>query len=224
MAKSFKNIINEVYEPKSPDEKKFKDKHISKLFPNMFADSQYDKLFKGSTAEIDRGKDRHGYNPGEDEKVYEDTQLDETFQSGDEVSFMHPTHGTVNGTLIGSHPNQQLHRIETDDGKKHGHYGPLHPPVPGHDMSDRKLPRKPIAAMVAMRDHEDVYEQFDLFEKAMSVAQQKLMAIALRYKRDPESVPDASDSVKKLADSMSEKQLSDFAETKHKGLPKKVED
>ena len=147
MAKSFKNIINEVYEPKSPDEKKFKDKHISKLFPNMFADSQYDKLFKGSTTEIDRGKDRHGYNPGEDEKVYEDTQLDETFHSG-----------------------------------------------------------------------------FDLFEKAMSVAQQKLMAIALRYKRDPESVPDASDSVKKLADSMTEKQLRDFAETKHKGLPKKVED
>jgi len=187
MAKSFKNIINEVYEPKSPDEKKFKDKHISKLFPNMFADSQYDKLFKGSTTEIDRGKDRHGYNPGEDEKVYEDTQLDETFQSGDEVSFMHPKTGIpVNGTLIDSHPT--------------------------------------VKAMIAMRDPKDVYEQFDLFEKAMSVAQQKLMAIALRYKRDPESVPDASDSVKKLADSMSEKQLSDFAETKHKGLPKKVED
>lgn len=220
MAKSFKNIINEVYEPKSPDEKKFKDKHISKLFPNMFADSQYDKLFKGSTAEIDRGKDRHGYNPGEDEKVYEDTQLDEMFNIGDKVSFEHPTHGTVNGTLIGSHPTQQLHRIETDDGKKHVHDGPLYPPLPEHEMSHRKLPPRPIEAMVG----ENYNEQFDLFEKAMSVAQQKLMAIALRYKRDPESVPDASDSVKKLADSMSEKQLSDFAETKHKGLPKKVED
>lgn len=220
MAKSFKNIINEVYEPKSPDEKKFKDKHISKLFPNMFADSQYDKLFKGSTAEIDRGKDRHGYNPGEDEKVYEDTQLDEMFNIGDKVSFRNPIHGTVNGTLIRSHPLKNMHIIKTDDGEEHVHDGPLHPPLPGHDMSDRKLPRKPIAAMVGK-----IYnEQFDLFEKAMSVAQQKLMAIALRYKKDPESVPDASDSVKKLADSMSEKQLSDFAETKHKGLPKKVED
>lgn len=222
MAKSFKNIINEVYEPKSPDEKKFKDKHISKLFPNMFADSQYDKLFKGSTAEIDRGKDRHGYNPGEDEKVYEDTQLDEMFNIGDKVSFEHPTHGTVNGTLIGSHPIKNMHKIETDDGGVHVHHGPLMEPLPGHDVSHRKSPPS-VEAEVGRQDP-DVYEQFDLFEKAMSVAQQKLMAIALRYKRDPESVPDASDSVKRLADSMSEKQLRDFAETKHKGLPKKVED
>ena len=221
MAKSFKNIINEVYEPKSPDEKKFKDKHISKLFPNMFADSQYDKLFKGSTTEIDRGKDRHGYNPGEDEKVYEDTQLDETFQSGDEVSFMHPKTGIpVKGTLIDSHPIKEMHRIRYK-GEVHVHRGPLNDPslaLPGHDI----LPSS-VEAMVSMRNP-NVYEQFDLFEKAMSVAQQKLMAIALRYKRDPESVPDASDSVKRLADSMSEKQLRDFAETKHKGLPKKVED
>ena len=217
MAKLFKNIINEVYEPKSPDEKKFKDKHISKLFPNMFADSQYDKLFKGSTTEIDRGKDRHGYNPGEDEKVYEDTQLDETFQSGDEVSFMHPKTGIpVKGTLIDSHPIKEMHRIRYK-GEVHVHHGPLN----HHSLA---LPEPSVKAMVAMRDPKDVYEQFDLFEKAMSVAQQKLMAIALRYKRDPESVPDASDSVKKLADSMSEKQLRDFAETKHKGLPKKVED
>jgi len=223
MAKSFKNIINEVYEPKSPDEKKFKDKHISKLFPNMFADSQYDKLFKGSTTEIDRGKDRHGYNPGEDEKVYENTQLDEMIKVGAEVSFMHPKHGLVNGTVSQVHPTEQMYNIKTNDGKERFHHGPLYPPLTGHDMSHRKLPPSD-EAMIAMRDPKDVHEQFDLFEKAMSVAQQKLMAVALRYKRDPESVPDASDSVKKLADSMSEKQLSDFAETKHKGLPKKVED
>ena len=213
MAKSFKNIINEVYEPKSPDEKKFKDKHISKLFPNMFADSQYDKLFKGSTAEIDRGKDRHGYNPGEDEKVYEDTQLDEMFKIGDKVSFMHPKTGIpVKGTLIDSHPIKEMHRIRYK-GEVHVHHGPLN----HHSLA---LPEPSVEAMVG----KNYNEQFDLFEKAMSVAQQKLMAIALRYKRDPESVPDASDSVKRLADSMSEKQLSDFAETKHKGLPKKVED
>ena len=221
MAKSFKNIINEVYEPKSPDEKKFKDKHISKLFPNMFADSQYDKLFKGSTAEIDRGKDRHGYNPGEDEKVYEDTQLDEMFKIGDKVSFMHSKTGSpVNGTLIGSHPTKkEMHRIRTDYGEELVHHGPLMEPLRG---SARNHPPS-VKARIEMQNP-NVYEQFDLFEKAMSVAQQKLMAIALRYKRDPESVPDASDSVKKLADSMSEKQLRDFAETKHKGLPKKVED
>jgi hypothetical protein len=60
----------------------------------------------------------------------------------------------------------------------------------------------------------------DLQEKAESQAQQKLMAMALAYKRG--EMKDASPQVKKLADSMPEKQLRDYAATKHKGLPKKV--
>lgn len=63
-------------------------------------------------------------------------------------------------------------------------------------------------------------EQLD--EKSVSQAQQKLMGMALAYKRG--EMDDASDEVKKLASSMSEKDLEDFAKTKHKGLPKKVEE
>ena len=60
-----------------------------------------------------------------------------------------------------------------------------------------------------------------LQEKAESVAQQKLMAMALAYKRG--EMKDASEQVKKLASSMTEKQLKDYAKTKHEGLPQKVQ-
>lgn len=57
---------------------------------------------------------------------------------------------------------------------------------------------------------------------AFSQQQQKLMGLALAYKRG--DVPDSkvSPKVKKLADAMSEKELEKYASTKHKGLPKKV--
>jgi len=61
-------------------------------------------------------------------------------------------------------------------------------------------------------------------EKALSVAQQKLMALALQHKRGELEADKVIPAVEKLADSMSEKELEDFASTKHKGLPKKVDE
>lgn len=57
---------------------------------------------------------------------------------------------------------------------------------------------------------------------AVSQQQQKLMALALAYKRG--EAKDVSAKVKEIADSMSEKDLEDFASTKHKGLPVKKEE
>jgi len=57
---------------------------------------------------------------------------------------------------------------------------------------------------------------------AVSQQQQKLMALALAYKRG--EVKDVSAKVKEIASSMSEKDLEDFASTKHKGLPMKKEE
>ena len=57
---------------------------------------------------------------------------------------------------------------------------------------------------------------------ALSQQQQKLMGLALAYKRGKVSPSDVSKSVKNLAKSMSEKELEKFASVKHKGLPKKV--
>lgn len=63
-----------------------------------------------------------------------------------------------------------------------------------------------------------------LHEKATSVAQQKLMALALQHKRGKLDADKVTPAVEKLAKSMSEKELDDFASTKHKGLPQKKED
>jgi len=64
----------------------------------------------------------------------------------------------------------------------------------------------------------------ELQEKAVSKQQQKLMGLALAYKRGEVSGDKVSDAVKDLAKGMSEKELEDFAKTKHKGLPDKVDE
>lgn len=61
-----------------------------------------------------------------------------------------------------------------------------------------------------------------LDEKAVSKNQQQLFGMALAYKRG--ELKNASKTVKDLADSMSDKKLKDFAKTKHKGLPEKVDE
>ena len=63
-----------------------------------------------------------------------------------------------------------------------------------------------------------------LHEKATSIAQQKLMALALQHKRGELDSDKVTPAVEKLSKSMSTKELEDFAKTKHKGLPQKKED
>lgn len=75
MAKTLKDFLNErqlgPMVVKNPDEQKFIDKHaIAKVADRNGND---DELFKGSKVKmIDRKKERKGYNPGEDEAVYEE--------------------------------------------------------------------------------------------------------------------------------------------------------
>lgn len=71
---------------------------------------------------------------------------------------------------------------------------------------------------------EDAYTKFlknvqSLQEKAESQQQQKLFGLALSVKRGETPRSEASAEVIKMVDSMSEKQLRDYAKTKHKGLP-----
>ena len=57
--------------------------------------------------------------------------IDETFQSGDKVSFIHPeTKKPVNGILIHPYTRWGFYQVQTDDGKVHVvHHGPLKPSV-----------------------------------------------------------------------------------------------
>ena len=61
-----------------------------------------------------------------------------------------------------------------------------------------------------------------------SKTQQRLMGQAYAYKtgdlKAKDLNPDYADEIKKLSKSMTQKQLKDFAGTKHKGLPEKVEE
>ena len=70
MAKSLKNIL-EVYAPKSKDEKRFKDKHIVLKSKLDDKGTQDDKLFNATNIKTVNREMEHGYNPGNDEKVYE---------------------------------------------------------------------------------------------------------------------------------------------------------
>jgi hypothetical protein len=58
---------------------------------------------------------------------------------------------------------------------------------------------------------------------AVSQQQQKLFGLALAVKRGEVARSEASDEVLNIVDSMSEKEIEDFASTSHGGLPKQVE-
>jgi len=66
--KTIKDII-ELYKPKSADEDRFVKKHVIKKTED--ANGNKDDLFNGSKIKPINREPNHGYNPGEDEKVYE---------------------------------------------------------------------------------------------------------------------------------------------------------
>jgi hypothetical protein len=61
-------------------------------------------------------------------------------------------------------------------------------------------------------------------EKAVSKQQQKIMGLALSVKRGDTPKSKVSKQVQKMAKEMTKKELEDFASTKHKGLPKTVDE
>ena len=63
-----------------------------------------------------------------------------------------------------------------------------------------------------------------LEEKSVSKQQQKIMGLALSVKRGDTPKSKVSKKVQKMAKEMSKKDLEDFARTKHKGLPTKIEE
>jgi hypothetical protein len=71
MAKTLNNILN-GFTPKSKDEKKFMDKHIATKNKLDDRGTQDDKLFNASNVKTVNRETEHGYNPGNDEKVYEE--------------------------------------------------------------------------------------------------------------------------------------------------------
>lgn len=70
------NDFLEVYKPKSPDEQKFVDKHVT--IKHKDRNGNGDDVFKASNIKtVKRKEERHGYDIGDDEKVYEETDLND---------------------------------------------------------------------------------------------------------------------------------------------------
>ena len=69
----------------------------------------------------------------------------------------------------------------------------------------------------------DGMDEVEVNEKAVSKQQQKIMGLALSVKRGDTPKSKVSKKVQDMSKEMSKKDLKDFASTKHKGLPKKVE-
>ena len=73
--KTLKSFL-EGYRPKSSDEQRFVDKHVIAKIGDRNGNG--DDVFNATNVKpVKREKERHGYDPKEDEKVYEET-LDET--------------------------------------------------------------------------------------------------------------------------------------------------
>lgn len=86
--------------------------------------------------------------------------------------------------------------------------------------SKREEMRRRMAAAAEKRGFDESYE---ILEKAESKQQQKIFGLALSVKRGETPRSEVSPQVLKMVDRMTEKQIRDFAKTKHKGLPKKKE-
>jgi len=67
--KTFKDIINEVAEPKGGDEKRFKAKHVVAKYDHPIEDGAEENQFKGGTKK-DKSK-KASYEDGKDAEVYE---------------------------------------------------------------------------------------------------------------------------------------------------------
>jgi hypothetical protein len=83
--KTLKDFM-EVYKPKAPDEQKFVDKHVTIKFKDrneVGGKENGDDVFNASNIKPVKRKDnRQGYDVGEDEKVYEETDIEESLGMG----------------------------------------------------------------------------------------------------------------------------------------------
>lgn len=119
--------IRELYKPQTKDGQKFVDKHVVKKTPD--ANKNDDKLFNASNVKSVSRQPKHGYNPGEDEKVYEETnQLDEFKRFIPSGSGFDPDHADLPklerkyGVTIKQHPFKDgAHVIGPEENVKRFH-------------------------------------------------------------------------------------------------------
>lgn len=230
--KKFRDILSEVAAPKSAEEKRFKDQHTIELIKHPVAlDSQFTGEIDGVTRKKRLADPADGADAAKYDQAYEvkdkpfkmPRNIDEEAEQLDEISpKLARKAAAASGAksfeygsgAYGDDAEKEADRLSNKADKAYAHVQKRQG-AKGVAKTNR-LANKLIYGK--SRAFESVEE---LDEKAVSQAQQKLMGMALAYKRG--EMDDASDEVKNLAKSMSMKDLEDFASTKHKGLPVKKE-
>lgn len=227
--KKFRDILSEVAQPKSAEEKRFKDQHTIELIKHPVAlDSQFTGEIDGVTRKKRLADPADGADAAKYDQAYEikdkpfkmPRNIDEEVEELDEISAklarkaaaMSVAKGYEYGQ--GGDDDDELDRLDRKSDKAMAHVQKRQ-----GAKGVRKVGRLANKAIFGRSRAFESVEELD--EKAVSQAQQKLMGMALAYKRG--EMDDASDEVKNLAKSMSMKDLEDFASTKHKGLPVKKE-
>lgn len=117
MTTTLKDFL-EVYKPKSPDEQKFVDKHVVVKYKDRNGND--DDVFNAKNIKpVKRKEERHGYEPGDDEKVYEEVEgLDE---AGNELMSLKnriASNQKKMRAIPGIHPDKKRLAIQIEKDKK----------------------------------------------------------------------------------------------------------
>jgi hypothetical protein len=207
--KKFREILSEVAQPKSDDERAFKDKHIVQTMNHPVGDHKqhtgdvHDDLPKEKSKKHKRPAD---YNKGEDEIVYENLDIDDKHletrvDRAHRMNIKKKIYDEANLDPVGK---------EDDDIDNDGDV----------DSSDSYLHNRRKAVTSAIRK-KFRKESIEIAEKAVSQAQQKAAAIALAVRKGKLPKSKLQGASKDMID-MSVKDLEDFAKTKLGGLPYKM--
>ena len=164
MAKTLKKML-EVYRPKAGDEQKFMDKHIV-IKSKLAKPTEDDNVFQAKNIKtIKRTGEGHGYDQGEDEKVYEETQIAEGEQSHAQFEKYHSDAAKLLKNIHGGlskHYSAVTDKKNYNKGEAHwGHVGDIkHVHRQLQDIHDQILqqgeyakPMTPVREDVEVSDH-----------------------------------------------------------------------
>lgn len=170
---------------KSPDEQRFVDKHEVQVTPD--ANGNKDDVFKATNIKaIDRKKDRKGYNPGEDEAVYEDAELKEAMDAA--ARFDHH-HQHAKALLKSINQHLKTHAAEAASAKDYkGRKGPNWGHVGSMEHVATQLSH--IHDQLARTGEYAVHESVELDEKKLTPAEMKKREeVAKAIKRENPKMP-----------------------------------
>ena len=215
--KTFKQLIAEVAQPNNEDELNFKAKHSIEVMDYPASEESQHSSEKKSP------RRRADYAEGEDEEVYEAKKLDKV---GDETPDI-DNDGDTDDSDDYLHARRKAIAKAMKEAieKKLDPVGKADADIDNDgdtDDSDEFLHarRKAIAKAI---EKEKGKNSDSLEEKAVSQDQQQAAGVALAVKRG-EKPKSALIGASKEMYKMSEKDLEDFARTKHKGLPVKIQE